>query len=649
MQLTPARCLFRLSNSPARLWNADGPRRTGLASRIFRCKVGISGYSNSSTAKDLRKKPISKQYREIITLDSTKMQFSGQRTYDISGFKGPQFTATQLKTPQLLSVQYMSARKCGRIPFPPGSTGVFYYHPPSHGAPVLSGELRFKLCTDLAFFTTSSDLQLPDKKRPWSLNLYSVIATPRWKALRQMLVHESLVSPATVEAISSLPRVNYPRNSRILYSLEQPFEFDLAQRYTSFVLLNLSHISRFTICALRAGNQRRDPSYTGRIKARFELSTLPEHTHKGPTLVLRVLELLTPLECHIPGKMLEPRPGELLSRHDHSKCYVWSFPLEKRSLAPAFRDFVGLPPLPEDKIKGKITHKSPQYLLTLAPEEMQTKEQVITDMSGQLNITFRPRLQDGGESLVHFGYENISAGLRPFPPKTKGVLYYHRPSSGEPVMSRELQFRVCEDVTTFQDGSDLLAPNGAEPWNIPLYHVIKSRRMELLVDLMLQEGLVKRQVVDKIAKLPYIIKGYRPLYALDWPFVVNLSSCTVRFGLVNLSMFECLDIRNTFRFGIACVAPYSGFVKARFELSTLPEHQGSQVLVLRILELLEPVQHLVPDAEDMMPVPQAGSLWCKMDRGGKPKSWTYDLDQRADGDAFKHFIVTCEKSEAVGD
>ncbi|KAJ3514735.1 hypothetical protein NLJ89_g2206 [Agrocybe chaxingu] len=258
-----------------------------------------------------------KQHRDIITLDATKMQLLGQRTYDISGYSCARFTATQLKPPRPLVAYYTMAGD-RHVPFPAGSTGVFYYRPPSPGAPVLSGQLRFKLCTDVASFATSPDLRLPDKTRPWSLNLYSILAAPKWNALREMLVHESLVSPAVVEAVSSLPWVNI-RSSRILYSLEQPFEFDLGQKKVSFVILSLRHAFIFRIQDMCSGNERRDPSYTGesspgirwdlalltlvgRVKARFELSTLPEHSAKGPTLVLRVLELLTPLKCTYPGE-----------------------------------------------------------------------------------------------------------------------------------------------------------------------------------------------------------------------------------------------------------------------------------------------------------------------------------------------------------
>ncbi|CAA7268993.1 unnamed protein product [Cyclocybe aegerita] len=602
-----------------------------------------------------------KQERELITLDATKMLSSGQRTHDISGYTAPLFKVTQLNPPQKCKVSYgwVNNREAH---FPLGSTGVLYYHTPAPGAPVLSGELRFKLCKDLALFARSPDLQSPDKTRPWSLNLYRMVMTPRYKSFIQLLIHDRLVSSTVVDAIVRLPRVICDRASRILYSLEQPFELDLAQIGVTFILVNLGHVLTVRVF-LNARSGLRSSIFTGRIKARFELSTLPEHAAQGPTLVLRVLELLTPIECHLRGIKLDPRPGALLSKHDRGKYGPWSLKL-KNALAPAFREFVGLPPLPEDKLPKKIGDRSTKNVFTLRPEEMEVMGQPICDISGRHAVTFRLRLQDGRERPVLIGYGNLIAGQKPFPPNSKGVLYYRRPSTGEPEMSGELRFRVCHDVAAFRDGSDLLAPDGMKPWSIPLYHIVKAPRMELLRNLIIQDGLVEQHVMEKIGKLPSAIQGYRPLYALDWPFVVNLSSRHLHLGLINPSMFELVEVPYIFRYGSRSIAVYAdrcllvlvcvatthseisgaGFVRARLELSTLPEHSGSPVLVLRILELLEPVQPLIPNPEDRIPMPQAGSLFHRLDSGHKPVPWVYPLNERASGDAFKRFIATCEKT-----
>ena len=52
--------------------------------------------------------------------------------------------------------------------------------------------------------------------------------------------------------------------------------------------------------------------FAGRILVRFELQTSPE---SGPALVVRVLDVLTPVECLQPALdfIKRPVPGELLS------------------------------------------------------------------------------------------------------------------------------------------------------------------------------------------------------------------------------------------------------------------------------------------------------------------------------------------------
>jgi len=57
------------------------------------------------------------------------------------------------------------------------------------------------------------------------------------------------------------------------------------------------------------------------MKARFELSHLPEHKTSAPTLVLRFLEYISRIERLLPdyeGSLLYPEPGHLLQRRARS-------------------------------------------------------------------------------------------------------------------------------------------------------------------------------------------------------------------------------------------------------------------------------------------------------------------------------------------
>jgi len=82
---------------------------------------------------------------------------------------------------------------------------------------------------------------------------------------------------------------------------------------------------------------------SGLVKFRFELSTLPEHA-KEPTLVVRILEVLTPITCSIPGydgSVVEPREGQLLSRRTFSgRVQNWAYPLNSRRYGSIWKEFI---------------------------------------------------------------------------------------------------------------------------------------------------------------------------------------------------------------------------------------------------------------------------------------------------------------------
>jgi hypothetical protein len=71
------------------------------------------------------------------------------------------------------------------------------------------------------------------------------------------------------------------------------------------------------------------------IKARLELSDLPEHKALGPTLVVRVLKVVEPVNALFPTtKVPIPVPGTLLYRNAYGKRRrVVHVPLKKQPMA----------------------------------------------------------------------------------------------------------------------------------------------------------------------------------------------------------------------------------------------------------------------------------------------------------------------------
>lgn len=95
-----------------------------------------------------------------------------------------------------------------------------------------------------------------------------------------------------------------------------------------------------------------------------------------------------------------------------------------------------------------------------------------------------------------------SSQFLPFPPGTRGFLHYYSPEDVPP-MAGEIRFRVTTgpDVSSFDDGSDLLVPDGV-PWKVPLMSLTKGsrgakRRYDELQKLLLSDKLVTPELLTQ--------------------------------------------------------------------------------------------------------------------------------------------------------
>jgi hypothetical protein len=68
---------------------------------------------------------------------------------------------------------------------------------------------------------------------------------------------------------------------------------------------------------------------------------------------------------------------------------------------------------------------------------------------------------------------------------------------------------------------------------------------------------------------------------------------------------------------------FVGSALARFERSTLPEHQGTKNVVLRFLKIITPVKCVMPLYDGYLCYPKEGELLRKK---GKPV-WSVDIEQ----------------------
>lgn len=182
-------------------------------------------------------------------------------------------------------------------PFPPHTSGFLYYHQPQ-GAPLLMGQLRFRLTPDRLpqSFSRGKDCFTPEGDI-WKLRL------------------DGFVSDALHSKLAALEFV--PRNTVTvsLYSLHQVFPVDFASSYLRFFVVGDSTCRMVDIChifGLRRSGEQGTP-FTSKGILRLELSTSREHAGTR-TVVMRVVKLVGD-----PGSYLgEDRPveGQLVLRHN---------------------------------------------------------------------------------------------------------------------------------------------------------------------------------------------------------------------------------------------------------------------------------------------------------------------------------------------
>ncbi|EDR13142.1 uncharacterized protein LACBIDRAFT_308650 [Laccaria bicolor S238N-H82] len=202
-------------------------------------------------------------------------------------------------------------------PFPPNSSGFLYYHQPQ-GAPLLAGEVRFRLTPNNLpeSFSQGEDCLTPHGDI-WKIPLLSVHGHKGHQNIYRQLQLDGFVSDALHSKLKTVAKAcPCPRHSAIiLHSLHQVFPVHFATWFLSLFVVGDSTYRRvflrFPFATQVIGYNRVSP-FTSKGLVRFELSKLPEHAGTR-TVVMRVVKLVGD-----PGPYLgedRPQEGALVLRH----------------------------------------------------------------------------------------------------------------------------------------------------------------------------------------------------------------------------------------------------------------------------------------------------------------------------------------------
>lgn len=164
--------------------------------------------------------------------------------------------------------------------------------------------------------------------------------------------------------------------------------------------------------------------------------------------------------------------------------------------------------------------------------------------------------------------------LIPFPPRTRGFLYYYTPPNKVPPAAGGLRFRLTQDSDpeSFFRGGDLRYPNGLT-WHLPLlaiahekeYWVKKS--FQPIRRLLIEGGLVTQSLLAKCATMNTAMRGKLNsqsyiIHSLGQLFPVNFDESSISFYMLAGDNIQQIILRDMPSYATIIAArgsaPYGG-------------------------------------------------------------------------------------------
>ncbi|KAJ7084650.1 hypothetical protein B0H15DRAFT_783663 [Mycena belliarum] len=300
---------------------------------------------------------------------------------------------------------------------------------------------------------------------------------------------------------------------------------------------------------------------------------------------------------------------------------------------PASRFLPSGPPYTPTRTVSIAAKAAQPKVTTLDPARLRPSDHV--DLSHLKRFAVLQPNRKMGKAGTYLLYHQEDTENISFPPRTAGFFYYYRPPDDLPVTAGGIRFRIAAvNPAAFSRGRDLTRPNGAV-WHIALESIAKSMTKTVLREIILRDKLVSEEdMADHTPKgLDNRERAQTVIHSFYEPFPVSFQ----RAHYINIysdgNKYRC-DVRvfHEQRAGPpSSVYPYSGRALVRFELSTLPEHSGLRVAVLRCVKIIDPPRLMIPDYDGYLPPPVEGELVQRPSRAVSQASrpWVRDLSSGA--------------------
>ncbi|KAF5310185.1 hypothetical protein D9619_010453 [Psilocybe cf. subviscida] len=288
----------------------------------------------------------------------------------------------------------------------------------------------------------------------------------------------------------------------------------------------------------------------------------------------------------------------------------------------------------DDHLSHSNWHILPgRHIATLSPANL--SHMALVDLSGSQ----RPQLYFGptGNAVGVPYYHSRGTGSGklthvPFPDGSVGVFYYKQ-STFAPTRVGELRFRLCDNILSFEQGTDLLLPSG-KVWHITADKLLLLPRYRILRDFLSTEGLLDYLLYPSTVCNASVGASVLPPHLLDFsqPFIVDLAQHYLAIQIWVGPRFESTTHSPIFRppKSQGGKAAYRGRAVVRLEVppSELLQDmtRNSKItphFVLRFLEMLTPIEH-DPECHNhsYMARPEPGQLHTVKYRGTY-RPWRY--------------------------
>ncbi|KAF5377835.1 hypothetical protein D9615_006720 [Tricholomella constricta] len=243
------------------------------------------------------------------------------------------------------------------------------------------------------------------------------------------------------------------------------------------------------------------------------------------------------------------------------------------------------------------------------------------------------RLHTGSARIAYMA--SSIQNKKPFPPNTRGFLYWHHDPSLPPT-NAGIRLRLVPepDPTLFSTGTDLLYPN-AMPWSIDLVKLACNRTYASIKAKLIAERFVDTASIESLEKGTANHRWNSTfIHKLDQPFELDLTRHLNIIHIISPTRSGKTHLRDLLRDQRASVqsVPYTGRILVRFEPSPFPEHgrpaPRPPVIVLRVLKILIPIKVIPPQYDMYVLVPVEGALLEKKSPCGlSNRLFTIDLEK----------------------